>query len=142
MVGSPDFTLNNNGTFTATEIEFEDTATDDEITGVVFSIDATTQTNFTIVVLDKLEAASGSLIGGVSVGNLATVQLAISPTFVVDTKGLVIPQSPLSLFQGSSNTAQMLGGQVVQARVKTFTAASPAVNGTLTTDPVALRVSV
>src|SRR5713101_8110720 len=142
MVVSADLTLNSNGTFTATEIEFEDTAPDDEITGVVFSIDATTQTNFTIVVLDKLEAASGSLIGGVSVGNLATVQLASTPSFVVDTKGLVVPQSPLSLFQGSSNTSQMLGGQVVQVRVKTFTAASPPVNASLTTDRVRLGFSV
>ena len=142
MVVSADLTLNSNGTFTATEIEFEDTAPDDEITGVVFSIDATTQTNFTIVVLDKLESASGSLIGAVSVGNLATVQLASSPSFVVDTKGLVVPQSPLSLFQGSSNTSQMLGGQVVQVRVKTFTAASPPANASLTTDRVRLRFSV
>jgi len=142
MVVSADLTLNSNGTFTATEIEFEDTAPDDEITGVVFSIDATTQTNFTIVVLDKLESATGSLIGAVSVGNLATVQLASSPSFVVDTKGLVVPQSPLSLFQGSSNTSQMLGGQVVQVRVKTFTAASPPANASLTTDRVRLRFSV
>ena len=140
MVVSADLTLKSDGTFGVSEIEFEDTAPDDEITGVVFSIGSATQ--FQVAVLDKLQAATGSLIGGVNTGNLVTVNLAVSPTFVVNTKGLVIPTTPLSLFQGAADTSQMLGGQVVQVRVKTFTPASPPTNASLTTDRVRLRFSV
>jgi hypothetical protein len=140
MVVSADLALNSDGTFTAIEINLEDAAPDDEITGVVFSINSATQ--FQMVALDKVQAAAGSLIGGVNAGNLVTVNLASGPTFVVDSKGLVIPQSPLTLFQGSSDTTQMLGGQVVEVRVKTFTAATPPANASLTTDRVRLRFSV
>lgn len=142
MVVSADLTLKSDGTFTASEIELEDSAPSDEITGIVFSINTTTNTSFSLVVLDTLQAATGSLIGGVSTGNLVTVQLATSPAFVVDTKGLVIPQTQLSLFQGASDTSQMLGGQVAQVRVKTFTAASGQTIASLTTDRVRLRFSV
>jgi hypothetical protein len=135
QVVSAELAVNSDGTFTATEIEFEDTTADDEVEGIVTTVDSATQ--FHVAVTDKVEAASSS-IATLALGDLLGVTLQAIPTFVVDSKGLVIPAGPLGIFQGSSDTSRMKPGETVQVRVKSFTAGTPPV---VAVDRVRLRFS-
>lgn len=139
QVLSAELAVNSDGTLTATEIEFEDAAADDELEGIVSSVDSATQ--FHIAVTDKVQAASGSNLGSVAPGDLAAVNLQASPSFVVDSKGLVIPTGPLGNFQNSSDTSQMKPGEVVQVRVKTFSAPPGPISAVVAVDRVRLRFS-
>src|SRR5713101_1953665 len=137
QVLSVDLGLDTDGTLTAREMEFEDAAADDEIEGIVTSVDTPTQ--FSVAVTDKIQAASGTLVGTVAVGDPVIVTLLVSPQFVVDTKGLLIPPSPLAVFQNSTDTAQMRPGEVVEVRVKTFIAGIGGNPATVAVDRVRLR---
>jgi len=138
QVLSADLSVNSDGTLTASEIEFEDTAADDELEGVVTSVNAATQ--FSMAVTGKIQANS-SLIGSVAVGDPVIVNLQINPAFAVDEKGLAIPVGPLGLFQGSSDTSVMVPGEVVQVRVKTFSLPPAPASAIVAVDRVRLRFS-
>jgi hypothetical protein len=137
QVLSVDLAVNADGTLTATEIEFQDSASDDELEGIVTSVDTATQ--FQIAITDKLQAPTASLIGGLAVGDPAIVTLSVNPAFVVGAKDLPVPVSPLSIFQGSTDTAQMLPGETVEVRVKSFTAGTSGNPPTVSVDRVRLR---
>jgi hypothetical protein len=136
---SVDAILNSDGTLTAKEIDLLDDATDDEVEGFLFSVDSSTQ--FRIAVTDKVQVSSGTLIPDtqLKVGNLLIVSLQPSPTFSVDTKGLPIPATPLGLFQGATDTAQLVAGQTVGVRVLSFTSGIGGNPPSVTTDRVRLR---
>lgn len=97
------------GMLVAKEIEFEDGAIDDELEGVIVSIDSPTQ--FKMVVTEELRN-----IASVDVGNAVTVTLALGTQFRVDDGGLTVPATQKTLFEGSVDTSQLMVGQTVQVR--------------------------
>jgi len=120
-------------------------AAKDVVEGTVVAINQTGQTQFTIVTTDKVQAATGSLIGGLKVGDPLTVNIALNPNpFLVDTKGLMVRQnfaSVFSNFAGATNTAAIHAGQTVAVHVTGFTAATAVALASCNTDTVTLRWS-
>ena len=139
QVASMDAILNSDGTFSLREIEPLVSTQQDLVEGIVFAINSTTQ--FGIIVTDKMQAATGSLIGVLNTGDILNVNIpaATVKPFLVDTKGLVVSASALSLFQGQTDTSAIHHGQVVAIHVTTFTAASGATTASATADTVTLR---
>ena len=97
------------GMLVAKEVEFEDGAIDDELEGVIVSIDSPTQ--FKMVVTEELRN-----IANIDVGNAVTVTLALGTQFRVDDGGLTVPATQKTLFEGSVDTSQLMVGQTVQVR--------------------------
>ncbi len=97
------------GMLVAKEVEFEDGAIDDELEGVIVSIDSPTQ--FKMVVTEELRN-----IASIDVGNAVTVTLALGTQFRVDDGGLTVPATQKTLFEGSVDTYQLMVGQTVQVR--------------------------
>ena len=133
QVVEADLKLLASGLFVARRIEFEDNAADDELEGIVTSVDTLTQ--FKMVVVDQLRAVSG-----VAVGNPVTVSLQTNPSFQVDTLGLTVPSGLLGSFQGAIDTSQLMPGQNVLVRVRSLTGSLPQPI-VVSTDRVRLRVS-
>jgi len=75
-VASVDAILNSDGTLSIQEFEPLLNAAKDVVEGTVVAINQTGQTQFTIVTTDKVQAATGSLIGGLNVGDPLTVNIA------------------------------------------------------------------
>ena len=142
QIASVDAFLNSDGTLSLKEFEPLAATQQDLVEGIVCPIPTcvSSPTQFGIVVTEKTQAATGSLIGGVNTGDLLRVNLATGPTFLVDTKGL--PVSSTSLFAGAGDTSVIHPGQTVSVHVKTFTAASgtPPI-ASVTADTVTLRWS-
>jgi len=117
------------GALLAKKIELEDSSADDELEGVVFSVDSATQ--FKMVVIEELRD-----VPGIDVGNPVTVTLGSNPSFRVDTDNLTVPTTLLNAFQGAVDTSPLMVGQNVQVR---------RLNGSsgtnITTDRVRLRMS-
>src|SRR6266404_3052525 len=128
QVASVDAILNSDGALSIQEFEPLLNAAKDVVEGTVVAINQTTQTQFTIVTTDKVQAATGSLIGGLKVGDPLTVNIALNPNpFLVDTKGLMVRQnfaSVFSNFAGATNTAAIHAGQTVAVHVTGCTAAT------------------
>lgn len=101
------------GMLVAKEVEFEDGAIDDELEGVIVSVDSATQ--FKMVITEELRN-----ISGIDVGNAVTVTLAAScgtgGCFRVDDDGLTVPAVQKTLFEASVDTSQLMPGQTVQVR--------------------------
>jgi len=142
QVASVDAILNSDGTLSIQEFEPLLNAAKDVVEGTVVAIN---QTQFTIVTTDKVQAATGSLIGGLKVGDPLTVNIALNPNpFLVDTKGLMVRQnfaSVFSNFAGATNTAAIHAGQTVAVHVTGFTAATAVALASCNTDTVTLRWS-
>jgi len=115
------------GTLLAKKVELEDNAADDELDGVVVSVDSPTQ--FKMVLIEEMRN-----VAGVEVGNLLTVTLATGATFRVDDNGLTIPAGLKGAFEGAADTSQLLAGQTVQVR-RGSSSSGTAIN----TDRVRLR---
>lgn len=113
------------GALVATEIELESDAGEQQIEGVVVSVDSPTQ--FKMVVLDVEPAVSG-----VAANNLATVTLQ-NPSFSVARKDLDVTGFS---FVGA---ADLLVGQDVQVRPLNVASGTP--GPAITTDRVRLRMS-
>lgn len=142
QIASMDAVLNSDGSFSIQEIEPLVASQQDLVEGIVFRINTVTQ--FGIVVTDKIQAGSGSLIGGLNTGDLLTVNLPTSPPlnpFFIDAKGLVVPASASSLFQGQTDTSAIHFGQGIALHPTLFTAASGTANASATADTVTLRWS-
>src|SRR5258708_1551164 len=145
-VASMDAVLNADGTFSIREIEPLLSAQQDFVEGTVFSINQTSQTQFSIVVTDKpAVATTNSLIGALKTGDLLTVNLSpsVSP-FLVDTKGLPVANSfgsSLSNFANQTTTTAMHDGQSVAIHVSAFAASSGTTPASATADTVILRWS-
>jgi len=139
QIASVDAFLNSDGTLSLKEFEPLLTTQQDLVEGTVYLISS--QTQFGIVVTDKIQAATNSLIGGISTGDLLTVNIPSAQPFFVDTKGLAVPAAALGLFQGQSNTTAIHPGQKVAIHVTAFTAASGTTLASATADTVTLRWS-
>jgi hypothetical protein len=97
------------GMLIAHEVEFEDNAVNDELEGVVFSIDGPTQ--FRMVIIGQRRSVSG-----LDLGLPVTVTLAPGTQFRVDDNGLTVPATQRTLFEGSVDTSQLMPGQTLQIR--------------------------
>ncbi|PYT81864.1 MAG: hypothetical protein DMG40_07820 [Acidobacteria bacterium] len=147
QVASVDGFLNSDGTLALKEYEPLTSTAQDLVEGIVYNVTPGSSTQFSIVVTDKVQAASGSLIGGLSTGDLLTVNLSSSPPvhpFLVDTKGLPVENSfsvSYNLFATQTTTAAIHQGQSVALHVSAFTAASGRTLASATVDTVTLRWS-
>ena len=141
QVASVDAFLNSDGTISLKEFEPLVATQKDLVEGTVYSISSPTQ--FGLVVTDKTQAASGSLIGGLNTGDLLTVNLSTSASgFFVDTKGLLVSNfSSFTNFSGQTSTSAMHAGQSIAVHVTTFTAASGTTLASANVDTVTLRWS-
>jgi len=140
QIASLDTTLNSDGTFTLLQFDPLSATHVDVIEGIV-TTENTSNTQFQIVANDFVAATSGSVIGGLSLGD--TVNVTLSNTvhpFVIDTKGLLpIVNTP---FNGGTSATDILPGQTVMLRVTGFTAKSgntPATAAAAQADIVVLR---
>ncbi len=147
QVASVDAILNSDGTFSIQEFEPLLNAQRDVVEGTVATINQSSQTQFTIVTTDKVQLATGSLIGGLNTGDLLTVNIPSTPPpnpFLVDTKGLQVSQSFASSFNNfatQTNTTAIHVGQSVTVHVTSFTAATASASASCNTDTVTLRWS-
>jgi hypothetical protein len=139
QIASMDAVLNSDGTFSIREIEPLVSTQQDMVEGTVFATNTTTQ--FSIAVTDKVQAATGSLIGGLHTGDLLTVNIPSSQPFFVDTKGLLVPAGSKGLFEGQTATSAIHPGQTVAVHVTAFTAANGTTIASATADTVTLRWS-
>jgi len=139
QIASVDAFLNSDGTLSLKEFEPLVATQQDLVEGTVYLISS--QTQFGMVVTNKIQAATNSLIGGISTGDLLTVNIPLAQPFFVDTKGLAVPAAALGLFQGQSNTTAIHPGQKVAIHVTAFTAASGTTLASATADTVTLRWS-
>src|SRR5713226_1359869 len=145
QVASMDAILNSDGTLSIQEFEPLLSAQADVVEGIVVAVNPTSQTQFTIVTTDKVQATTNSLIGGLNVGDPLTVTIVLNPNpFLVDTKGLQVSQSFPATFNnfasGTTTTAIHLG-QAVAVNVTTFTAATNIASASCNTNTVTLRWS-
>ena len=139
QIASMDVALNSDGTFSIREIEPLFSTQQDIVEGLVFSINTTTQ--FSIAVTDKIQLASGSLIGGLKTGDLLTVNLPSAQPFFVDTKGLLVPAGSKGLFQGQTDTSAVHPGQSIAIHATAFTAANGTTIASATAGTITLRWS-
>src|SRR6267143_2085062 len=139
QIASVDAFLNTDGTLSLKEFEPLNATQQDFVEGTVYAINGTTQ--FSIAVTDKVQAATSSLIGGLSTGDLLTVNIPVPKPFLVDTKGLAVPAGSLGLFQGKADTSAMHLGQTVAVNVTAFVAANGNTIAAATADTVILRWS-
>jgi len=141
QVASVDATLNTDGTSTMLEYDPLTFSSVDLIEGIV-TTSPTSSTQFQLVANDYVPASSNSVISGLHFGDTVNVTLTSMQNllpFVIDSKGLPIV---ITSFDGSTSATDILPGQTVMVRVKSFTAKSgntPAASATV--DAVALRFS-
>jgi hypothetical protein len=142
QIASADALLNSDGTLSIKEFEPLLATQQDFVEGIVYAINSPTQ--FGIAVTDKVQLATGSLIGGLNTGSLLTVNLAagVKP-FQVDSKGLAVQNSfgaSFGLFANQTSTSAIHPGQAVAIHVVSpFTAAGPTTLASATADTAILR---
>jgi Domain of unknown function (DUF4382) len=144
QVGSVDAFLNVDGSLSLKEYEPLTSTQQDLVEGTVYSITPASGTQFGIVVTDRIEAATGSLIGGLDVGDLLTVNIPSPKPFFVDTKGLPVSSfapGTFGNFSGQTSTSAIHQGQSILVHVTAFTAASGTTIASATADTVTLRWS-
>src|SRR6266850_1322288 len=138
QIASVDAFLKSDGTLELKEFEPLNATQQDFVEGTVYAI-GTTQ--FSIVVTDKVQLATNSLIGGLNTGDLLTVNIPAPQTFLVDTKGLAVLAGSLDLFRGQADTSAIHPGQAVGVNVTAFVAALGNTIAAATSDTVILRWS-
>lgn len=144
QVGSVDAFLNVDGTFSLKEYEPLTSTRQDLVEGTVYTITSGSANQFGMVVTDRIQAATGSLIGGLNVGDLLTVSIPSPHPFFVDTKGLAVSSfapGTFANFSGQTSSSAMHQGQNVLLHVTAFTAASGTTLASATADTVTLRWS-
>src|SRR6266852_7093692 len=138
QIASVDAFLKSDGTLELKEFEPLNATQQDFVEGTVYAVNTPTQ--FAIVVTDKVQLATNSLISGLNTGDLLTVNIT-TPTFLVDTKGLAVPAGSLGQFQGQSDTNAVHPGQTIALHVTVFVAANGTTIAAATADTVILRWS-
>lgn len=144
QVGSVDAFLNVDGTLSLKEYEPLSATAEDLVEGTVYAITPSSANQFGMVVTDRIQAPSGSLIGGLNVGDLLTVNIPSPHPFFVDTKGLAVSSfapGTFANFSGQTTTSAIHQGQNVLIHVTAFTAASGTTTASATADTVTLRWS-
>jgi hypothetical protein len=144
QIASIDAFLNTDGTFSLKEFEPLNATQQDFIEGTVVAINASspTQSQFTIVATDKIQAATNSLISALNTGDVLIVNIPnLAQGFLVDSKGLAVSSfsSSYSDFSGQTTTSAIHLGQTVALHVSAFTAASGNTLAVATADTVTLR---
>ena len=144
QIASVDAFLNSDGTLSLKEYEPLVATQQDLVEGTVISVASLTQ--FAMVVTDKSQAATNSLVAGLNAGDLLTVNISNTPPstvkpFFVDTKGLAVPAASSGLFQGQTDTTAIHRGQTVSVHVTSFTAASGTTIALVIADTATLRWS-
>jgi hypothetical protein len=141
QIASVDAFLNTDGTLSLKEFEPLNATQQDFVEGTVVAVNPSSQTQFTIVTTDKIQAATNSLIGALNTGDVLTVNIpSLSQGFLVDSKGLAVSTfSSYSLFSGQTTTSAIFTGQTVALHVSAFTAASGTTLAVATADTVILR---
>lgn len=142
QVASMDAILDADGTLSIREIEPLISTQKDLVEGIVSSTPSS-PTQFAIVVTDKTQAATGSLIGAVNIGDRLTVNISTSAGgFLVDTKGLAVSTfGSFTNFSGQTSTSAIHAGQSIAVHVTAFTAASGTTPASATADTITLRWS-
>jgi Domain of unknown function (DUF4382) len=140
QIASVDAFLKSDGTLSLKEFEPITSKQQDLVEGIVISRGAGTN-QFNMVVTDENQAASGSLIGGLTIGQLLTVNIPAPLPFFVDTKGLAVPPANIGLFEGASDTSIIFRGQAIAVNVTAFTPATNNVIASATATTVILRWS-
>jgi len=127
QIASVDAFLNSNGTLTLKEFEPLTATQQDFVEGIVVLVAPPNQ--FTILVTDEIQAASGSLISSLTPGQFLTVNIPAPKQFFVDTKGLAVGSlqgTDFTFFQGATDTTPLFTGQDVAVNITAFTAAAGA----------------
>lgn len=115
-------------TFEAGEVDFDDDASTQQVSGQIVAMNANPPTSFTMVVHNTIPGSTS-----LPVGSLATVTIGVSPSFVINNGSFVLPSSPILSFAATSD---VIVGQEVEARVASGTTIS---NGAFTTNRLALE---
>ncbi|MGH9728185.1 MAG: hypothetical protein ACRD33_01590 [Candidatus Acidiferrales bacterium] len=119
--------LTTTGDLQANEVDFDDAAATQQVTGTIVSFNATPPTSFQMIMHNAVPS-----ISGFSVGTPVTVNIANTATFAVNNGSLPLPGGVTF-----ATPSDLLVGQEVEARVSgTFTAGPPA---SFTTDRIALE---
>lgn len=144
QIASIDAYLNSDGTLALKEFEPLLATPEDLVEGIVYTVSGTSE-QFGIVVTDKTNASTGSLIGSVNPGDLVTVHLAALPPlqpFSVDQKGLPVSSSGIfTLFSGQTSVSAIHQGQTVSVHISNFTVANGSTPASVVADTVTLRWS-
>ena len=141
QAASMDVILNSDGTLSIQEIEPLLGTLQDTAEGIVVAINPNVNTQFSMIVTDIIPATQNSLISSLQIGDGLVVNLAASPTFFVDTKGLSVLPGSLGNFAGQADTSAVHLGQSVAVHITAFTAANGATLASSTTDTATLRWS-
>ena len=147
QVASMDVILKSDGTFAIQEIEPLLATAQDNVEGIVVSINPNSLTQqFTMVVTNLIPAAQNSLIGSLHIGDALTVNLSTSVFgFLVDQKGLPVQTNFAGIFGNffnqTSTSAIHLGQVVAVHATAPFTASVGSTIASTFTDTVTLRWS-
>jgi hypothetical protein len=104
-----------NGTFTASEVDILQAAKVDEVEGIIYP--TTTPGVVGMIIADKVSASGDPILGAstTTIGTGIFLNItSLSPIYSVDTKTLSSQFIPAGGFSGSGD---LLGGQVVRARI-------------------------
>jgi hypothetical protein len=138
QVASLDTTLNTDGTFSLLEYDPLAITTGDWIEGTVGLIPSASS-QFQLVANYLVLAPSKSLIGdNLPLSSAVTINLVNPQPFVVDTKGLNVPNAS---FGGATDTSALRPGQTVAVHVTAFTTASSTTLAAANADFLYLRFS-
>jgi hypothetical protein len=136
QVASLDVTMNADGTFNLLEYDPLATMPGDWIEGTI-GLPSSSPTQFQLVVNDLFLNPSNSSIGAnLRLGALVNIVLANPKPFVVDTKGLNVPNTT---FDGATDASILMPGQTLAVHVVSFIPASSATPAAANVDFVYLR---
>jgi len=136
QVASLDITLNADGTFSLVEYDPLATVEGDWVEATVVPPHFSS-TQFELVVSDLVLASSNSLIGSnLGLGAPVKVNLVNPKPFVVDSKGLIVPNTT---FDGATDSSILQPGETLAVHVAAFTPESAASVAIVSVDFVYLR---
>ena len=136
QVASLETVLNADGTFALSGYDPLGITAGDWIEGVV-GLAPSSSTQFQLVTNDLVLAPANSLIGNnLELGAPVTVTLVNPKPFVVDTKGLVVPNNT---FSGATDASVLTPGETLAVHVVSFTAGSGTTPAAASVDFVYLR---
>ena len=136
QVASLDTVLNPDGSLTLLGYDPLAITEGDWIEGIV-GLSPTSPTEFQLVTNDFVLASKNSLIGGnLKLGALVQITLASPKPFVVDSKGLIIPNSS---FSGAADASVLAPGETLAVHVVSFTPGTGTVLAAGSVDFVYLR---
>lgn len=136
QVASVDTILNPDGSLSLLEYDPLAIAEGDWIEGLI-GVPASSSTQFQLVANDFVAASKNSSIGdNLKLGAIVQITLANPKPFVVDSKGLVIPNSS---FSGAVDASVLAPGETLAVHVVSFTAGTGTTLAAASVDFVYLR---